>query len=115
MGACRCCELLNLKTSDVKVYDDMLFITLNVTKGKIRKRSFTVTNDPNGFNYYDIVRSYMKLRPANCSTDRFFLGYRIGKCINQPIGKNTISAMPMKIAEPLELDTPKEYTGMALS
>lgn len=113
LGACRCCELVTLKTTNVKVYNDMLLVTLIITKGKIRKRSFTVTNanDPNGLNYYDTVRKYMELRLANYAGDRFFLGYQNGKSINQPIGKNTISAMPMKIAEFLGLWNPKEYTG----
>lgn len=41
----------------------------------------------------DIVRKYIQLRPSNVKTDRFFIQYRNGRCINQVIGKNKIASM----------------------
>lgn len=39
-------------------------------------------------NFYEIVKKYIDLRPKNWQTNRFFVGYRHGNCVNQPAGIN---------------------------
>lgn len=105
-GACRGCELVNIKTSDIQnCSDDLLLVNLPDTKTK-RERSFVIRGD-----YAKIVKKYQDLRPLNMSSDRFFLNYTKGKCTRQVIGKNKISAIPSQIAEYLKLQDPKLYTG----
>lgn len=61
-------------------------------------------------NLLHIVRKYLSLRTTT-KTDRFFVGYRAGKCISQPLGINTIGGLPKSIAEFLGLPNPALYTG----
>jgi integrase len=49
------------------------------------------------------------MRPAESS--RLFLNFRNGKITKQPIGHNTFSSMPKKIAMFLNLEDPQLYTG----
>ena len=49
------------------------------------------------------------MRPSNLDTKRFFLAYRNGKCIRQPIGINKFADFPREIAEWLKLDNPRSY------
>lgn len=58
-----------------------------------------------------IIRRYVALRPPDSPTDRFFILQRGNKCFGQPIGKNTIAHMPLKIATFLNLKSPETYTG----
>lgn len=37
--------------------------------------------------------------------------YQNGKCLNQPVGKNTFGSIPCKIAKFLNLENPEKYTG----
>ena len=53
----------------------------------------------------------MSVRPSTTTVDRFFLTYRNGRCINQPIGKNKVGKMPHDIAKFLHLPNPELYTG----
>jgi len=111
-GDCRNCELTDLMVNNVEVHGNVLLVKVERTEIK-RKRSFTITNDdgPAGLKYFDIVLNYMRLRPNVCPSKRFFLGYRNGRCIAQPLGKNSIGQMPMRIAKYLKLVNPKNYTG----
>ena len=59
----------------------------------------------------ETVRKYMKLRPQECNLENFFLGYRDGRVVRQPIGKNCIGSVPTEIAKFLNLSSPEEYTG----
>ena len=52
-----------------------------------------------------IVRKYVSLRPKVSKCNRFFLGYKHGKCINQPMGINTLGDTPKKIAKFLNSGT----------
>ena len=52
---------------------------------------------------------YIQLRPTDVNTTRFFLSYRDGKCIRQPIGINKFGDFPRQIAEFLKLDKPETY------
>ena len=40
--------------------------------------------------------------------------YQNGKCLNQPVRKNSISSIPSKIAKFLNFENFKEYTGHSL-
>lgn len=64
-----------------------------------------------GTTSIEIIRRYVALRPPNSPTDRFFILQRGNKCCGQAIGKNTIAAMPKKIAKFLNLERPETYTG----
>lgn len=61
--------------------------------------------------YVKIVEKYQALRPTNTPIDRFFLQYRKGKCVRQPMGSTKIGGMPREIATFLGLQEPEQYTG----
>uniref|UniRef100_A0A1B6KE83 Tyr recombinase domain-containing protein n=1 Tax=Graphocephala atropunctata TaxID=36148 RepID=A0A1B6KE83_9HEMI len=61
-----------------------------------------------------LIRKYMSLRPSSMTSDRFFVGYRYGKCVAQNVGANSIAAVPCKVAKYLGLENPEQYTGHAL-
>lgn len=112
-GACRRDDLLNLKVDDVK--DNGSFFTVFLREGKTHStRSFTITDEGCTFNPCTLIRKYMNMRPPNMTSDRFFVAYKQGKCVAQNFGKNSIAAVPMKVAEFLRLENPKSYTGHAL-
>lgn len=58
-----------------------------------------------------VIRDYVKLRPTNAKTDRMFMQYRKGKCVNQVMGKHSIAKIPKEVAAFLKLPEPKLYTG----
>ena len=92
---------------NVKDHGTFLFITLPKTKNK-QTRTFTVVGD-----FYKVAKKYMQIRPNNTKTDRFFLTYRAGRCVLQPLGINKIGSMPQEIAKFLKLEKPALYTGHA--
>lgn len=104
-GACRGDELTNILVDQVTVTNNEIIVRIPDTKTRVPK-VFPI----NGA-FADIVRRYIALRPAVQMTNRFFILYRGGKCANQPIGKNTISQMPRKIAEFLGLPNSVLFTG----
>lgn len=97
-GACRKDELSNLTVNDLERHGELLLVKLPTSKNKT-PRSFTISNE-----LLDIVTKYEKLRPTTTTTNRLFLCYRNGHCINQVVGKNTFGAMPKKIATYLGLE-----------
>lgn len=109
LGACRCHELADVLMENVEEIGGKIFhVKIPETKTGVF-RSFTVSN-----YYYDVVKRYLKLRPENVCTPRFFLCYREGRCLKQVIGKNTISKVPSVIAEYLKLPDVNLYTGHTL-
>lgn len=105
-GACRGCELVNLKVEDVENHsNELLLINVKETKTK-KNRSFIVQGQ-----YTKIIHKYQALRPTNMENNRFFINYRNGKCTRQAIGKNKISNMPKEIAKYLKLKDVELYTG----
>jgi hypothetical protein len=50
------------------------------------------------------------LRSENISHKRLFINYRNKKCTVQPVGVNTLSKFPQKIAQFIGLQNPEEYT-----
>ena len=106
MGACRREELTYLKTGNVQDHGSFLLVTIPKTKTGI-ERSFTVTGD-----FYGPCKKYIDERPNECTkTDRFFLFYRKGIYVLQPIGINTIGCMPSVIAQFLNLSDVERYTS----
>lgn len=110
-GACRREELTYLRVENVKEEEFCYQVTIPKTKTKVIREFFITQGNIDGVNLVETVRNYVKLRPKTCEHKRFFIGYRGGKCINQPIGINTIGNVPKLIAQFLELPNPREYTG----
>ncbi|RVE41434.1 hypothetical protein evm_013916 [Chilo suppressalis] len=108
-GACRTNELTLLNVNNVSKYshnsDELLLINVLNTKTK-KDRNFVIRKE-----YVNIVQKYQALRPSNTPIERFFLQYRNGKCIRQPMGQNKIGSIPREIATFLGLLEPPLYTG----
>lgn len=98
-------ELCFLTTNNVIWKNSVLHITLPDTKNHL-PRTFVIDGE-----FYDMLKKYMDLRPQKQATNRFFLNYCLGKCTNQPIGKNKLSSMPSEIAAYQKLPNPEAYTG----
>lgn len=112
-GGCRKNELLCMRTEDVSDCDSFIKISVPNTKTKIA-RIFTITEgDVAEINLIAVVRKYIQMRPRHVQNNRFFLGYRNGKCIIQPVGINTFSDIPKRIATFLGLQSPELYTSHA--
>lgn len=107
-GACRRDELMKLTIDDLQEKDSLLFVNIPDTKTHI-PRSFTVTSGQE--DWLTIFRKYAALRPSTVENRRFFMTYRKGKCLSQPVGVNTFGKIPQKIAEFLKLPNPSAYTG----
>lgn len=111
MGACRCDELVNLKTNDIEDRETILVVNIIKTKN-YKLRSFVVTGaEGNNFNGLEIYRKYAALRPKTLGNGRFFLNFRSGKCTVQPVGINTLSKIPKLVASYLQLKDVELYTG----
>ncbi|XP_033217685.1 uncharacterized protein LOC117173304 isoform X3 [Belonocnema kinseyi] len=106
-GATRGCELKSMKIQHVKQQGDLLVVDIPKTETD-KSRRFTVNE-----THAPLVKKYIALRPRGTTSDRFFLNYQHGKCTIQPLGVHKISACPSVIAEYLQLDEPKKYTGHA--
>ena len=104
-GATRAEELTRVSIADVKEQGNVFVIKIPKTKTNIC-RSFTVEDD-----YAEIIRKYVRLRPANVENNRFFLNYQKGKCTVQPIGRNKFLAVPKLVADFLALPDSETYTG----
>ena len=91
------------------VFDDgkELRVKIPKTQTKTKKKKDYIICD----EFANIVREYMKLRPSNAKTDRLFLQWRNGKCVNQVMGKNSIAKIPKEMAKYLNLPDPSSYTG----
>lgn len=110
-GACRRIELTNLQLQNVKDEGQCIHVIIPFTKTKISRDFFITKGNVEGINMVEMVRRYIAMRPSNTEHTRFFVGYRNGKCIKQPVGINTLGKMPYKIALFLSLPNPQQYTG----
>lgn len=112
-GACRRGELTKLSINDVNDSGSFLKIAINDTNIE-KQREFLITEVAEGrfgkAKSLEIVRKYMSLR--NGKNDRFFVNYRSGKCTSQPVGVNTMGAMPKKIAKYLNISDCEQYSGL---
>lgn len=104
-GACRMIELTNLTVNDITCHDDILLVKLRDTKTKI-DRMFVIPNE-----FVPVVKKYQLLRPKSTNSDRFFINYKNGKCVNQVIGRHAMAKMPTQIASYLNLADSDCYTG----
>lgn len=98
---------MNLKCANVRDTGEEFVVRLPTTKNK-EPKTYVIDGE-----FTNIFREYIALRPRDATTDRFFLQYRNGRCINQVIGKNSIAKFPKEIAKFLQLDDPESYTGHA--
>jgi|SRR5699024_382777 len=108
-GGCRRDELYKMKFTDVEDKGSVLIVKLLETK--TIPRTFTVVDVENEISYLNLYRSYIALRPKHVNIEKLFIFYQSGKCRAQPVGLNSFSKMPMKIAEYLGLENPHLYTG----
>ncbi|KAJ8916795.1 hypothetical protein NQ315_005800 [Exocentrus adspersus] len=89
----RCCELTNLKSTDVKDTGSYLLVSIPDTKTGI-SRKFTIIEEGFCVNAIEICRKYISLRPIRLTQDRFFLRYMNQKCTSHPVGNNTLAKVP---------------------
>jgi hypothetical protein len=80
------------------------------TKNNVPRR-FVITNGEDQKDWTTLVNRYMQLRPKNAQDPRFFYRYERGRCVNQVVGKHTISKIPYEMAKFLQLTNPIQYTG----
>lgn len=106
-GGLRRDELYSVAISDLEFKADLILIT--IPEGKTNKRrQFLIMNN----KWVAVVKKYLEIRlKVSKNKNRLFLKYHQGRCVNCPIGINTIGKIPSKIAEYLNLDNPEEYTG----
>ncbi|KAG5881562.1 hypothetical protein JTB14_033067 [Gonioctena quinquepunctata] len=106
-GRCKRDELTYLLLDDVKDEGNFFRICLRNTN-----RDFIILGETiNGINLVDIIRRYINLRPPLADIQRFFIAYRNGKCVNQPVGVHTIGGIPKKVATFLGLPNPEAFIG----
>lgn len=104
-GAMRCCEISNLKVTDVEDLNNRFLISINATKNDYSGQ-FIV-----GELFYNVMKKYITLRPNDYGSDRFFVRYENGKCIRQEIGRHTVGKTPERIAAFVNLENNQRYTG----
>ncbi|KAJ8912855.1 hypothetical protein NQ315_007987 [Exocentrus adspersus] len=109
-GACRCCELTNLKSTHVKGAGSYLLVSIPDTKTGIL-RKFTIIEEGFCVNAIEICRKYISLRPIRQTQNRFFLRYMNQKCTSQPVGINTLAKVPSIVASFLNFPNAELYTG----
>ncbi|KAK4882707.1 hypothetical protein RN001_006026 [Aquatica leii] len=109
VGAMRSDELIKLETDNVQDLNSKFLISINTSKTKIN-RLFTVVDNEEK-TILNLIRQYISLRPAHTPHKRFFINYRNNKCSTQPVGINTFSKLPFRIASFLKLEQPHLYTG----
>lgn len=110
-GAFRRDELVKLSTKDVIDSGEFMQINIKDSKTNTPKEFVIPESSPGNRHVLNIIRRYIGLRNPNTSHDRFFVGYRNGKCTVQPVGVNTFGAMPKRIAAFLNLKDVELYTG----
>jgi hypothetical protein len=98
---------------NVKDEGQVFHVQFPNTKTKISREFFVTSGGIERSNMVEIIRKYLKLRPQHSDHGRFFVGYRKGFCIKQPVGINTFGGMPKKFALFLNLSNPEEYTDIA--
>lgn len=122
--------MIDLLYGDVIDEGSVFHIKIPNTKAKIAREFYITAGSIETVNMTDIVRRYISLRPSGLlhflemrfqkiyatfciglQSGRFFVGFRQGVCIRQPVGINTLASMPKKIASFLNLPHVNEYTG----
>ncbi|KAJ8679933.1 hypothetical protein QAD02_015720 [Eretmocerus hayati] len=109
LGAMRREEFTELELRNVVDHGEYILVRVTKTKNHV-PRSFLI-EDP---NLYRICKVFIEARIMVLENDRFFLRFSNGCCVNQPIGINTFSGMPRRIAEYLKLPNYMDFTGHSL-
>ncbi|EFA07746.1 hypothetical protein TcasGA2_TC002226 [Tribolium castaneum] len=99
-----------MSVDDIEDRGNVLVVQIPDTK-TYNKRIFTIVNGGNSVRAIDVFRQYRSLKPKKISHKRFFLNYKNKKCTVQPVGYNTFSKIPQKIAQFLKLPNDIEYIG----
>lgn len=89
-GGLRRDELVKLTVDDIDDRGAVVVVNIRETKTGCPK-SFTIVEESE-MNALQLFRKYAKLRPNGIKERRFFLCYRNGRCIAQPVGKNTFGS-----------------------
>ncbi|KAK5650166.1 hypothetical protein RI129_001195 [Pyrocoelia pectoralis] len=106
-GACRREELCKMLTHHLIPKDEIIIISVPETKTGV-KREFVIVKA----EWVKIIKNFLQIRLlVKTNTERLFLTFRGGKCINSPVGLNTIGKIPSEIAKYLNLPNPHEFTG----
>jgi integrase len=95
-----------MSTDDIKYHEDLILVSIPKTKNNL-PREFVITEE----TWINLVKSYAALRPKNTTNKRFFFTCRNGRCVNNPIGINTMGKVSKEIATFLRLPQPELYTG----
>ena len=111
-GACRKSELASMMLGHVTDFGAHLKVCIPESKTGSRSFLLVGANDER-LDVLKYFHKYISVRPKD-APPRLFLGYRGGKCIRAPIGKNTLATFPMKVAEFLGLPCATGYSGHAL-
>lgn len=112
-GACRTDEIYKMKVSDIELKQDIAIVQVPDTKNNMKRR-FVISDDIEcHVLYVELLQRYVNLRPKNAQDARLFYRYERGRCVNQVIGKHTISKVPYEIARFLKLNEANQYTGHA--
>ena len=112
-GGCRREDLVKMTIGDIEDRGAVVVVNVLNTR-KNGTRHFVITDQSDReLEFLGIFRKYVGLRPKDSKCNRFFLGFRNGKCSNQPVGINSLGAVPWKIAKYLNLQDPASFTGHA--
>ena len=77
----------------------------------LRFRTFVTTEETKRCQLCVLIGKYISLRPANLTNKWFLLAYRNKKYVVQVVCVHTVSNVPKKIAEYLELPDTGKFTG----
>lgn len=98
-SGCYVTELENITIDNIKNHsDELLTVTFESERPSVQK-IFVIRDD----DHVKIVVKYMKLRPSNMTTNRFFISYKMGMCTEQVLGKKELCRIPGKVASYLKL------------
>lgn len=104
MGACRKCELYNMKVKDIQDFGTAYIVTVPKTRTR-KPRKFTISDQ-----FYPVCKKYLSGRTEATNTV-VFLQYRNNKISRQRIGIHSFTKMGKEIAKFLKLENPNSYTG----
>lgn len=110
-GACRNYEFTNLLVDHIQDQDKILVVKVANSKAGIERMFIITEGCLEGVNFIELYRKYARLRPTYTNSNRFFLNYKKGKCVDQVVGINTFGKVPKMVAEYLGLPDPTGYTG----
>lgn len=82
-------------------------VSVSETKTNVKREFVIIKNE-----WISIIKKFLGIRLlVKNNQEKLFLTYHNGKCINSPVGINTIGKIPSHIAIYLNLPNPQEYSG----